>query len=263
MATYETEEEQIEAIKKWWKDNGQSVVVGIALGFTLLFGWHTWRNYQESQAEQASYTYEEVFSLAQQNQPDKMTAVAQKLLADHPNSTYAVLTAFLQAQQNVKADQLEAAKANLQWVIDNADLPELKSLAYLRKARLLMDAKALEAAQQALDEVHIKAYEGLKNELQGDIYLAQNSPKDALAAYAKALQDESLSAQQRSWLEMKWDNLGGDAQAVSAPNVLPPEWLLIPSDVLANAATAGLQAQEAMATPVTINLSSPTLDVVQ
>jgi len=247
VATYETEEEQIEAIKKWWKDNGQSILMGAVLGFALLFGWRAWQSYSDGQAEQASYTYEQVMALAQQDKSDEMIAAAQKLLSEQPNSTYAALTALLQAQQNVKAEQTEAAKANLQWVIDNAKLDDLKNIAQLRKARLLMNSKEFDAAEQAIAQIQSKAYEGLKNALQGDIYLAKNSPTDAFNMYELALKDESLSPQHRRWLEMKRDDIGKNSQAFSAPNVLPPE-LLQTEDATATANTA----EAAAALPATI-----------
>ncbi len=230
MATYETEEEQIEAIKKWWKDNGQAVLIGVVLGFALLFGWRAWQTHSQEQAEQASHTYEQVMALARQDKSDEMMAATQSLLSQQPSSTYAALTALLQAQQNVKAGQIEAAKANLQWVIDNAQLDDLKSIAQLRKARLLISSKEFDAAEQALAQVQGKAYEGLKQALRGDIYWAKNSAMDALNAYETALKDESLSSQQRRWLEMKRDDLGKSDEVFSAPNVLPPALLTLATE---------------------------------
>lgn len=240
MATYETEEEQLESIKRWWKENGSSVLMGAILGFSLLFGWRAWQTYTTSQAEQASYAFEQVMALAQQGKTDKMMAAAQALLSEQPNSTYAALTALLQAQQNVEVEQIEAAKANLQWVIDNAKLDELKTIAKLRKARLYISSRDFAAAQQILDEVQGKAYEGLKNALQGDIYLAQNSPMDAFNAYEKALKDETLASEHRRWLEMKRDDLGKNTKAFSAPNMLPPELLITEATATADTAEAAV-----------------------
>ncbi len=248
MANYETDEEQVEAIKKWWVDNGQSVLIGALLGFGLLFGWRGWNSYTQGQSELASYKYEQVSVLASQNKADEMTAAAQQLLSEYPNSTYSALTALLQAQHSVRDDQNQAAQAHLQWVIDNTDLSDLQDVARLRKARLLVAEREYDAAHTLLQAVSGLAYEGLKAELQGDIYLAKNSSQDALAEYEKALKNESLSPQHQRWIEMKRDSLGSNAEVLSAANVLPVELMEAVQKEQAAAEAAAQTAKEEAAT---------------
>ncbi|MDM8569979.1 tetratricopeptide repeat protein, partial [Thiotrichales bacterium HSG1] len=83
MATYETEEEQVEALKKWWKENGLSVVGGVAIGFALLFGWRWWQAYTEHQSQIASDTYEHILLSLEQKQLEQAHGTASKLLAEH------------------------------------------------------------------------------------------------------------------------------------------------------------------------------------
>ncbi|PAR85254.1 YfgM family protein, partial [Vibrio cholerae] len=44
MELYDTEEQQVEAIKDWWKENGKAVIFGAVIGLGGLFGW---RYYQD------------------------------------------------------------------------------------------------------------------------------------------------------------------------------------------------------------------------
>ena len=39
MEVYETEEQQVEAVKKWWKENGVSLIVGVVMGLSAIAGW--------------------------------------------------------------------------------------------------------------------------------------------------------------------------------------------------------------------------------
>ena len=43
MADYETEEEQIEALKDWWRENGNSLLIGVAVALVAVFGFRGWQ----------------------------------------------------------------------------------------------------------------------------------------------------------------------------------------------------------------------------
>lgn len=36
---HRTEEEQVAALKQWWKDNGNSLIIGVGLALAVVFGW--------------------------------------------------------------------------------------------------------------------------------------------------------------------------------------------------------------------------------
>ena len=42
MSEYQTDEEKVEAIRKWWRENGTAVVAGLVLGLAGLIGWQYW-----------------------------------------------------------------------------------------------------------------------------------------------------------------------------------------------------------------------------
>ena len=62
MDVYGTEEEKIEAIKKWWNQNGKSIIAGIVIGITAIYGWRGYINYNISQEKVASIIYEKLLN---------------------------------------------------------------------------------------------------------------------------------------------------------------------------------------------------------
>lgn len=224
MADYDhEEEEQIEALEAWWKENGNAVIWGIAVGFAMLFGWRSWQNYQFEQSQVASGLYEVVMAASHQQNASQVDENIQKILTDYTNTGYASLTSLLKASRQVEAGQTQPAQASLQWVIDNASLPELKTIAQLRIAKLLINNNDFDGANKQLNSITIAAFQGAVEELRGDLFLAQQKPTEAIAAYEKALKDESLAQQHRQWLQLKRDNLGMQTQVVSASATLIPD----------------------------------------
>jgi predicted negative regulator of RcsB-dependent stress response len=57
---YETEEEQLDAVKRWWKENGQSTIIGLVLGVAVILGWNYWQSHKKAQSEQASAIYSQL-----------------------------------------------------------------------------------------------------------------------------------------------------------------------------------------------------------
>jgi predicted negative regulator of RcsB-dependent stress response len=229
VADYDHEEEQqIEALEAWWKENGTSVMWGIAVGFAMLFGWRSWQNYQFQQSQVASTLYDVVLTVSHEKNTAQLDDNAQKILTDYTNTGYAALTSLLKASKQVESGQPQPAQASLQWVIDNAHLPELKAIAQLRMAKLLINNNDFDGANKYLSNVTNTAFQSAVEELRGDLLVAQQKPADAVAAYEKALKDEALAQQHRQWLQLKRDNLGMQTQVVAATAHLIPDAATLP-----------------------------------
>jgi len=209
VATYETEEQQVEELKKWWNENGKSVVAGVMIGFALLAGWRWWQSYTEQQAQIASSFYEQVLSSIETEDLEKARGFAGKLLSDHGSSPYAILTALNLAQQDLKQGDIDAAHARLQWAIDqNSRLTELTHLARLRKARLFLSQNKLTEANALVKNVDIGQFQGAYAEIRGDIATAEGQLEIARTAYDEALASEQLATQHQEWVQIKRDDLG-------------------------------------------------------
>jgi predicted negative regulator of RcsB-dependent stress response len=210
VATYETEDQQVEELKKWWKENGKSVITGVVIGFALLAGWRWWQTYTEQQAQIASSIYEQVlFSLEKEEKPEKANEIAGKLLSNHSGSPYAVLAVFNLARHDLENGDIDSAHARLQWAIDqNSHLSELTHIARLRKTRLFLSQEKWAEAKSLITGIEVAQFKGAYAELRGDIAVAEGQIDEARTAYEEALETEDLSFQHREWVQMKRDNLG-------------------------------------------------------
>ncbi len=208
MAVDSYEEEQVEALKRWWKTNGGAVILGISLGLAALVGWRGWQAYTQSQAEQASALYQQSLVMFSQDKVEQGRGIAEQLLQHHPGSTYSALASLLLAAEDVKNENLDSAKARLDWVIKNADFGQLTQLARLRKARVLHAQEQYDQALQVLEQDRADGLEASFQALKGDIYLAKGQTDSAREAYRQALKLGKLSAAQHQLLQMKLENLG-------------------------------------------------------
>jgi predicted negative regulator of RcsB-dependent stress response len=206
---YETEDEQVEAMKKWWKANGVSVATGLVVGVTLLLGWRWWQGYTDQQGQLASSLYEQVLFSLEEKKRDPAGDLTNQLLSNHSGSPYAILAVLNMARQDLDDGDIDGSHARLQWVIEqDADFSELTQIARLRKARLFLSQEKLEEAKALLEDISVAKFKGVYAELRGDIAVAQGKTNVAISAYLEALESPYLSPQHREWVQMKRDDLG-------------------------------------------------------
>jgi len=183
MSTYLSDDEQAEALKKWWKENAVSIIVGAGLGFGIIFGWQGWQMFQTSQGEAASQLYAQVEQATKSGADFDNTAT--QLKADYAGTAYASYAAMQQAKAAYKAGNPDRARSELEWVMANAPDPVLVDLARLRLAALLVDQQQYDAAKEVIAAAGI-FMKGDFEQLQGDIARAQGDKVAALAAYQAA-----------------------------------------------------------------------------
>jgi predicted negative regulator of RcsB-dependent stress response len=205
MTDYKTDDEKVEELKAWWKENGTSVIAGIALAIGGLFGWQYWKDYQETTAAEASALYAKV-DKASATSMEQAQADIQTLQNDYASTPYAAIASLKAAQQYAEKGEYEPAAAALRWVIDNSKEADYKHLANIRLARVLLSMKKVDEAQVLTNQAYPVAYQALIEELKGDIYVAQNKPTEARAAYDKAMQGGSGGSSE--FIKLKRDNLG-------------------------------------------------------
>ena len=198
-----TDDERVEDLKKWWKENGVSIIGGIALGLVAIFGWQYWNSHRTAQAEAASQAYDIFVAAAEKSDAEQTRQRGQVLLTDFPHSAYAALTALRLAKLATDNGDTAAASQRLEWVIGNAQLDEFKDIARLRLARVLSAAGRTEEAKKLLASVTTTTLMAERDELQGDLYLAGNDAAKARTAYAAAL----AASGGNPLLQLKLDNL--------------------------------------------------------
>jgi predicted negative regulator of RcsB-dependent stress response len=201
MEQYETEEQQVEAIKRFWKENGLALVIGALLGFGGLLGWRYYNDSQIEAKEQASFAYEKVSEELLKGEVG--FSQANTFIENHSDTGYAMLMALEMAQQSIERKDLSEAAKQLEFVTNNAKLSAIKSVAQVRLARIQIEQGKLELALASADQVTDLAFKGQSQEIKGDIYQAQQLFDKARAAYSAALETNKRDR----ILKMKLDNL--------------------------------------------------------
>lgn len=252
MEYQQTDQEQIEEIKKWWKDNGTSVLTGIILGLTLLFGWQGWHQYQATEAEHASDTYEMAIAALEQKDKAKVAGASDELLSKYSNSPYAALLALHLAKADVDENKLESAQLRLQWVIDNAKLPEFVHTARLRLTRIMIAQQQFDKASKLASHSDQGTFKGAYAELRGDIAMLQGNKDAARTAYTEALASKDIANGVQSLLQLKLDELGANNGATKARPPTVTEAVATPSTPAKPAAIELPKVDDVVANPNTV-----------
>jgi len=204
-----TEEEQLEAMKKWWAENGWSIVGGVVIGLAAIFGWRSWETYQQTQAEAASNLYSNLIVEMRQNKKDQARELAQKLLDEYTSTSYAVFASLMLARLDTEAGNLASAIQHLQWAMDNTKQDEFKHLARLRMARVLLDDNKPGQALALISNIKNQGeFAASYEELKGDIYVRQGEIEKAKIAYQTALAGMDDGLGDNSFLQLKIDDIG-------------------------------------------------------
>ena len=207
METYQTEDEQVQAIKDWWKENGRAVIAGLIIGIGAIAGYRYWTQYQTTQAEQASLIYAQVIASAASADSTRAFEQGKSLISDYSGTPYAALSALTLSKLAVDTADYTTAAAQLRWVIDNSSDDGLKHVARLRLARVLAAQDKPDLAISLLNEADTSGFTTLYQETRGDIYVQQGKTAEATDEYRKALEDLEMNPQWRRAVEMKMNDL--------------------------------------------------------
>lgn len=221
--SYETEEQQVEALKEWWKENGTPLIIGAVLGLAGFAGWKYWSNQQIAYQAGASDLYNKVTEILNKEDKTGLVASAEAVKNQYPDSSYAILAAFHLAKEAVDNNELDKAAAELNWVIDNHASNEMVSVAKIRLARVLIQQDNATAALPLVELDEKSGYYALASLVKGDALLALDKKDEALTAYQAANSDLTIAARHPS-LQLKIDelstantNTGALPEAVKSP----------------------------------------------
>ena len=209
MDIYQTEEEQVEALKKWWAQNGKSAIFGVVLGLAAIFGWREWQDYETSQAASASLLYQDLVIAARENDIGDMEKNAKKITAQYGSTAYAMFARLSLARIAVEKGELDEAATELQLALDEVSEDSLQHIIRLRLARVLVAAdKPAEAGKVLAQQQQRGKFEVGYLELEADLLRQDNKLDGARDAYQKALTLAQGSGQDTTILDMKLDDLG-------------------------------------------------------
>lgn len=205
---YETDQEQIEAIKNWWNQNGNWVIGAVIVFFASYAGYNWYVSSAEQHRQDASATYQKLLLNITSESPDpaERATLVRILKTDFTDLTYATMTALLQAKSAVDAGDYELALTELAWAQKHADDALMPVILY-RTAMVQYQLGNLDAGLQTLNEIKGDGHQALTFELKGDILLARGNPDEARAAYQAALDVSSQQSINNPFLKIKLDDL--------------------------------------------------------
>jgi predicted negative regulator of RcsB-dependent stress response len=217
MAELRTDEEQVEAIKQWWKNNGSSLLIGIGAALAIVFGWQAWQNQQAEQRTEAAsqfVTLMNAFGTEDETSADTVAFVAKNLRDDHADSAYAVYANLMLARvQLMQNSDAEGAVESLQWALDKA--AQTQPLILVVRSRLAQAQMALEDYDAALATIDgakdSDAFGAVFAELRGDILLAKGNQDGAREAYLAAREQGEENRSGVLQLKLADLGVGGDA----------------------------------------------------
>jgi predicted negative regulator of RcsB-dependent stress response len=203
----ETDDEQVEKLKKWWEENGRSVIAGIVIGVGGLFGYRYWIDLQEASAEAASAHFVEMMQALESSDSAGVTELADTLISDYSDTEYATLARFALARNLVKSENYDQAQKQLEQIIGSVGDAPLGFLARKRLASLQLQSAQPEQALVTLSVEFPPAFSAGVDELKGDIYARQGKVDEAANAYREALSATPGPAN-GEFLQQKLDDLG-------------------------------------------------------
>jgi len=212
---YTTEEEQIEAIKKWWRDNWKSLAGGVLLGLAILYGFKNYMGSRDAELGIAAFEFDAMMQALNSDKKEESAKHAEILNSKFAGTPFAVSAALTLAKLKVEQNDLLAAESYLNWALEHAKNEALKHAARLRLARVLL---ANNKAKQALGLVSLTpqetaGYSVLYDELKGDIYVADGQISEAISAYNSALSAMQPTDRGRQNLQLKLNDLGATENA--------------------------------------------------
>lgn len=187
MALDLEEQEQVAQLKAWWKDHGTKVLLVVIALSVVVAAWRGWAWHQGTRAVEASALYEQLVKGYGAGDAKAVRDASGTLLEKYPGSMYAAMAALSAAKFHFDRGDAKAARLQLEWAVGKAASEEIRDLARLRLAGLLLDEKAYDDALKLLEEKHAEAFAAQYAVLKGDLLVAKNQTAEAKVAYKVAL----------------------------------------------------------------------------
>ncbi len=208
MDAYTSEAQQIEAIKKWWRENGLSIVLGVTLGLSGIFGWRYWQDVKVEQAESASVLYSDMIASLSNDNGAESRELADRILAEYENTTYGVFALLALARLAVADDDLVAAETHLRQALKQSTDDTFSHVIRMRLIRVLISQDKLEQASNLISRQEKSGFASGYDELMGDISVLQGEFESARNSYQQSIDKARAEGRDISTLELKLDNIG-------------------------------------------------------
>ena len=215
---YETEEQQVDAIKKWWSENGTMLIVGAVVGLAGLWGWRYYGETVLSGQEQASNEFAQVLVKFEADSSEQGAADMNAFIADNEGNNYATLASLLLVKEAVKERNFDLAKTQLTNLLETNDYEPLMPVIKLRLARVKAELSEYNQAIATLDNITEEGFIVKANQTKGTVYVKQGDLASARLAFQAAV-DASIGRVDPI-LQLQLDDLAvAKADIASAPDL--------------------------------------------
>ena len=213
------EQEQIDALRAFWKQYGNLITWTLILALGAFAAWNGWNWYQRDQAQKAGAMFDELERAAQAGDADRSSRVFGDLKERFSRTAYAPQGGLLAAKVLAEKGRSADAITSLQWVVGNSPEDEVRTIARMRLAGLMADAGQHDAALKELDAATAPGFEALVADRRGDVLMAMGRKDDAAKAYRQAWDKMAATVQYRTLIEIKLTSLGAVPPALAASGV--------------------------------------------
>jgi predicted negative regulator of RcsB-dependent stress response len=211
------EQEQLDELKAFWKQYGNLITWTLTLALAAYAAWQGWNWYQREQAVKAGAVYDELDRAAQAGDADRAERIFEDLKSRYPRTAFAEHGALAVAKVQHDKGKLDAAKAALRWAAGNAAQDEVRTVARLRLAGILLEAKQFDEALELLGAATAPGFEALVADRRGDVLAAAGKPAEARAAYEAAWKAMGEKVEYRRLIGAKLTAMAAPPAAASAP----------------------------------------------
>ena len=184
---YETEEQQVEAIKSWWKANGNTLIIGAVVGLAGLWGWRYYNESVISAQEETSQAYTDMLLQFEAQGEDKGLENISAFATDNIDNSYGVLASLLLAKEAVAQKNYELAKTQLVQLQTQNSYEPLNAVINLRLARVQAELGENEAALSTLALITEERFLAKAYQTKGTVYLKQGDQDKARSAFQDAI----------------------------------------------------------------------------
>lgn len=212
MSELRTEEEQVEIIKKWWKENGTTIILSLVVVFSGWFGYNYWQDQTQLKTENASQLYNQLAQAAAQSGVTEegmatMKTVASELKNEYAGTTYAEFGTLFLARFAAEEGNYDEAAAELKALAENSKQEPVKYTAQARLAQVLIQQEKFDEALALVSTVPNNAYASQFAEAKGDALYLKGEYADAQQAYKTALEAAQNIGLRADALQRKIDML--------------------------------------------------------
>jgi len=196
----DTEEEQVEQIKKWWNSNGKQIIAGAVIGLAGIWGWNTYSDYQDKQSLNARSLY-----LNYASDSNNLGAY-DRLTTDFSSSSYSDQAILLMAKYLFDARNYTQALGVIKPLI-NSPSSVIANTAALRAASIYLQLGKHDQALSILEGQSGNDFSGLIYNLIGDIYLDLGNRAEAQKHYSLAIDNVTANSNLSQLIQIKLDDL--------------------------------------------------------